>query len=77
MTKTLKDMFERVAGWPEWAQQDLAELADEIDRAVRAGTYRATRDELRRIDEGLAVVRRGEIATSEEVEAVFAKYHDR
>jgi predicted transcriptional regulator len=74
MSKTLKDMLERAAEWPEWAQRDLAELADEIDREVKAGTYRATREELRKIDEGLAAVRRGEVATEEQVEAVLAKY---
>ena len=31
MTKTLKDVLDRAAGWPEWAQQDLAELAQEIE----------------------------------------------
>lgn len=74
MTKTLKDVLERAAGWPEWAQQDLAELAQEIDREVAAGTYRATREELAKIDEALAAVRRGEVATDAEVEAVFAKH---
>ncbi|MBX9778402.1 MAG: hypothetical protein K2Y71_28845 [Xanthobacteraceae bacterium] len=74
MSKRLKDVLERAAGWPEWAQRDLVELADEIGREVDAGTYRPTREELRKIDEGLAAVRRGEIATDEEVEAVFAKY---
>jgi predicted transcriptional regulator len=74
MSKTLKDVLERAAGWPEWAQRDLAELANEIDREVNAGTYHATREELRKIDEGLAAARRGEIATDEEVEAVFTKY---
>jgi len=74
MTKTLKDVLARAEDWPEWAQQDLAELALEIDREVHAGTYRATRDELRKIDEALAAVRRGEVATEDEVEAVFAKH---
>ena len=74
MTKTLRDVLERVATWPDWAQEDLAELGLEIDRGINAGTYRATRAELRKIDEALAAVRRGEIATDEEVEAVFAKH---
>jgi hypothetical protein len=73
MTKTLRDVLERVAAWPDWAQDDLAELALEIDREINAGTYRATRAELRKIDEALAAVQRGEIATDAEVEAVFAK----
>lgn len=36
--------------------------------------YRATPEELKAIDEAVAEVERGEIATDEEVEAVFAKY---
>jgi hypothetical protein len=46
MTKTLKAVLERAASWPEWAQDDLARLALEIDQEVSAGTYRATREEL-------------------------------
>jgi len=36
--------------------------------------YEATREELAKIDEALAAVRRGEVATEEEVEATFAKH---
>lgn len=74
MTKELKDVLALAESWPDWAQQDLAELALEIDREVNAGTYRATREELRKIDEALAAVRRGEVASNEELEAVFAKH---
>jgi hypothetical protein len=74
MTKTLKAVLERAATWPEWAQEDLAQLALEIDGQVTAGTYEATREELHKIDEALAAVRRGEIATDEEVEVVLVKH---
>ena len=74
MTKALKAVLERAATWPEWAQDDLAQLALEIDQEVSAGTYRVTREELAKIDEALAAVRRGEIASADEVEAVFAKH---
>jgi RNA polymerase-binding transcription factor DksA len=74
MSKTLKDVLERAERWPDWAQQELAELSLEIDREVKAGTYHATREELRKIDEALAAVRRGEVASEAEVEAVFAKH---
>jgi hypothetical protein len=74
MTKTLKAMIERAETWPQWAQDDLAALALEIDGQVSAGTYRATREELIKIDEALAAVRRGEVASADEVEAVFAKH---
>jgi hypothetical protein len=74
MTKALKDALMRAEGWPEWAQDNLADIVREIDREVQAGTYRATEEELRKIDEALAAVRRGEVATDAEVEAVFAKH---
>jgi hypothetical protein len=74
MTKALKAVLERAATWPEWAQEDLARLAREIDGQVSAGTYETTREELHKIDEALAAVRRGEVASDEEVEAVFAKH---
>ena len=60
--------------WPDWAQDALAEIAEDMDREVRAGTYRATEAELCKIDEALAAMRRGEVATDAEVEAVFAKH---
>lgn len=74
MTKALKDALAGVENWPEWAQDNLADIAREIDREVQAGTYRATDEELRKIDEALAAVRRGEVASDPEVEAVFAKH---
>ncbi len=36
--------------------------------------YHARADELKLIDEAIAVIARGEIASDEEAEAVFAKY---
>jgi predicted transcriptional regulator len=48
-------------------------MALEIE-ARRHGVYHATPAELAAIDEALAAVSRGEIASDEEVEAVFAKY---
>jgi hypothetical protein len=77
MIKDLKDILARAESWPDWAKQDLLVVADEIDREVTAGTYRATRDELAKIDEAIAAVRRGEVATGTEVEAVFAKHRRR
>ncbi len=74
MTKALKDALARVDSWPEWAQDNLADIAREIDREVKAGTYRATDEELRKIDEALAAVRLGEVASEAQVDAVFAKH---
>ena len=73
-TKTQEAALARAVNWPQWAQDDLAQLALEIDREINAGTYRATREELEKIDEALAAVSRGEIASVDEVEADFAKH---
>jgi predicted transcriptional regulator len=73
MTINLKKVLTRAKNWSEQDQEELAQVALEIE-ARRHGLYHATPDELKAIDEALAEVARGEIATDAEVEAVFAKY---
>ncbi|MEJ2625425.1 MAG: hypothetical protein P8Z80_13040 [Pseudolabrys sp.] len=73
MAINLKNVFARAETWSEQDQEELTQVALEIE-ARRHGLYRATSEELKEIDEALAEVARGEIATDEEVEAVFAKY---
>jgi hypothetical protein len=73
-TKALKEALERVESWPQEAQEELAELAFEIDARLKGGKYHATPDELAGIDRGLKAAREGRFATDEEVEAVFAKH---
>ena len=73
MNADLKNLLSRVTHWSEEDQEELAQVALEIE-ARRQGVYPATPEELKAIDEALAAVARGEIATEEEVEAVFAKY---
>lgn len=73
MNISLKKMFARAESWPEQDQEDLAQAALEIE-ARRHGVYHASEEELKAIDEALAAVARGEIASEQQVEAVFAKY---
>ena len=73
MNAILKEMLGRVASWPQDDQEELAQIALEIE-ARRHGVYHATPEELKAIDQALAAVARGEIASDAEVEAVFAKY---
>jgi hypothetical protein len=72
-TTKLASLLERVSGWSEQDQDELAQYALEIE-ARRGGAYKATPAELRVLDEAVAAVRRGEVASEEEVEAVFAKH---
>lgn len=73
MNISLKKMLARAEGWSEQDQEELAQVALEIE-ARRHGVYHASPEELKAIDEALAAVARGEIASDQEVEAVFAKY---
>jgi predicted transcriptional regulator len=72
-SKALKEAIRRAETWPEEAQEQLAEIAFEIDAELKGGTYRATPEELAGIDRGLKAAREGRFAPDEEVEAVFAK----
>ena len=72
MSPAIKQIIERVASWPEEDQEELAEIAREIE-ARRSGVYKATADELRALDEA----ERSGIATDEEVEAAFRSFRRR
>jgi len=73
MTINLRSVLARAENWSEQDQEELAQVALEIE-ARRHGLYQASPEELKAIDEALAAVARGEIASDQEVEAVFAKY---
>jgi len=73
MTATAKRLLERVSSWPEEDIEKLEEAAREIE-ALRSGEYYAGEDELRAIDEAIAQLDRGEVASDAEVKAAFAKF---
>jgi predicted transcriptional regulator len=66
--------MQRVESWPQEAQEELAEIALEIDARLKDGAYHATPEELAGIDRGLKAAREGRFAADAEVEAVFAKH---
>jgi len=71
MTKDqVKAVLERIPTWPEQQQQQLAEIALEIEAELARCGYEATPDELTAIDEGLA----GEAASEEKVKAALALF---
>jgi hypothetical protein len=69
MSPAIKELFEQVASWPQEDQEELAELARQIE-ARRTGVYRATAEELQALDEA----ERSGIARDEEVEAAFRSF---
>ena len=75
MTVTdLKNLLERAQTWPEEAQQELVVIATEIENELRGQDYSATQQELQIIDEAMASIDSGEIATDAEIKAAFAKF---
>jgi hypothetical protein len=69
MTQTAKDILERVATWPPEDQEELAEIAREIE-GRRSGIYVLNDDEKAAIE----AARRGDFASGENV-AAFWKRH--
>ena len=73
MIKVLENAIEKVKGLSEEQQRYAADLLEQL-AAADSDVYRLSDDERRAIDEGLAELDRGEIATEAQVRAVFDKY---
>jgi hypothetical protein len=72
MNAVVKTIFDRVERWPEEDQEELAQLALEIELR-RMGSHKASDQELAAIDEALAAVARGEIASGAEIDVLPAQ----
>ncbi len=70
----LKDMVKRAEAWPPEVQEELAEIAREMDDALKGGMYHATPEELAGIDRGLKAANEGRFASDADMAALFEKY---
>ena len=68
MSPAVKTILERVATWPAEDQEELSELAREIE-ARRTGVYRLTHEERAAIH----AARSGPLASDDEVEAFWKR----
>ncbi len=68
MSPTVKSILEQVASWPAEDQEELSELAREIE-ARRSGVYCLGDEERAAID----AARRGPLASDDEVEAFWKR----
>ena len=59
--------------WPPEAQNELADIALELDTELSEGDYEPTPEEMAGIERGLRAAAEGRFATDQQVEAVFAK----
>jgi hypothetical protein len=74
MTKDqIKTVLDRIPAWPERRQQELAEIALDIEAEMSSAPYNASEDELKAIDEGMA----SPPARKEEVATAFARFRRR
>lgn len=70
MSPGTKTLFERVESWPEEDQEELAEIAREIE-ARRSGLYRLSDEERAAVRTGLDEARRGEFVSEDEMEEFY------
>jgi hypothetical protein len=73
-TKDLKTLLDRARSWPEEAQDELVDVANQIESELQNREYLATQEELRIIDAAMNSIDHGEFATEAEVETVFGKF---
>ena len=66
-------MLEQVLSWPEVGQEELADVAREIE-SRRTGIYRLSDDERAAVQKGIDDALRGDFASDEEMEE-FYKLH--
>jgi hypothetical protein len=72
MSPATRKLLERVESWPEEDQEELVELAREIE-ARRTGVYTPSPAEERAIREGLAQLNRGEALSEAEMEPFWKR----
>jgi predicted transcriptional regulator len=70
--KQIKSVLESVRSWPIEDQEELIELAREIE-ARRTGVYVMDDEERAAVREGLEQARRGEFVSDEEMDAFWKK----
>ncbi len=73
MISALKQMLQTIESWPLDDQEALAEAAREIE-AQRTGVYVMSPEEESAIEEGLAQADRGELASDDEIDAVWRRH---
>jgi predicted transcriptional regulator len=73
MNKALKDVMRRAETWPKERQEEAVRLLLEME-ARETSIYQLSEEEAADIDEALAEAERGEVASEEEVKAVFDRF---
>jgi hypothetical protein len=75
MSPGTEKLLERVKSWPEEDQEELAEIAREIE-SRRSGVYRLSDQERASVRAGMDAARRGDFASEAEMDE-FYRLHSR
>ncbi len=70
MSPGTKTLLEQVQSWPIEDQEELADVAREIE-SRRTGVYRLSDEERTEVRAGMEDARRGDFATEEEIEEFY------
>ena len=73
MTKLLQKALEKLSALPDERQDELAQMLILVAEKEQE-PYVLTPEERAAVEEGLAEIERGELATDEDVAAVYARY---
>lgn len=74
MTKLLDQAIAKVRELPEGEQERAAESLMVFAELAKQGVYRLSPEERAAVEASRAQVRRGELATDDEVEAAYARF---
>jgi predicted transcriptional regulator len=70
MSPETKTLLEQVQTWPEEDQEELAQIAREIE-SRRTGVYRLSADERAAVRAGMDAARRGDFVPDDEMEEFY------
>ena len=70
---SIEILLERVASWPKDAQDKVVKSLTEIERK-HAGVYRLSKEERAAVQQGVADMRAGRLASDDGVGALFSRY---
>jgi predicted transcriptional regulator len=74
MNPGTRTLLERVEAWPEEDQEELADVAREIE-SRRSGVYRLSDEERAAVRAGMDAARRGDFVPEEEMDEFYHLYH--
>jgi predicted transcriptional regulator len=71
MSPKLKEILQQIDSWPEEDQEELADVAREIEARRHGGIYRLSDEERTAVRAGMDAARRGDFVPDDEMEEFY------